>query len=320
MTLEVIKHPLLCHQRLTITITILACSIAFCTHRSNHHHPTAQPRANFDMETTTEFSLLDTIDEWVTAAFDLDARHPAEWAELDEQLGTTQYAYIKFGLLLERIRAKCAYKSAPVKLATFKDFCTQKIRLTVWQANSYIQAAQVAVYLAQAGFEILPKNYSQAAALIKLYNKDVGYYQERPALITAWENILAANTPTEITTYRINAQTDPDWAEKQSQKLSKVLLARAKHLAKQKGITVGEYLTELMNGDEEPGEIEVDTQVEQVQILDDLEREIIVLFERVSSRERMVISAIIEQLADRALGMLGVISDWMGRGIERSLY
>ena len=129
---------------------------------------------------------------------------------------------------------------------------------------------------------------------------------------------------TEITTYRINAQTDPDWAEKQSQKLSKVLLARAKHLAKQKGITVGEYLTELMNGDEEPGEIQVVTQVEfaveEVQILDELERELIVLFERVSSRERMVISAIIEQLADRALGMLGVISDWMGRGIERSLY
>ncbi len=276
------------------------------------------------MDTINESSLLNIIDEWVNAAFDIDARQPTEWAELDEQLITTQYAYIKFGLLLERIRTNCFYKYAQVKLSTFKQFCTEKIRLTVWQANSYIQAAKVAVYLAQAGFEILPKNYSQAAALIKVYNSEVGYYQERPALIAAWENILAANTPTEITTYRINAEIDPDWAEKQSMKLPKVLLDRAKKMAKAKGITVGEYLTDLMDEDEEPDDIcvvaPIELSTEEVQILDDLDREFTTLSERISGNYQTLTSPIIDEIAKRVLGILGEVYQWITGGIERSLY
>ena len=73
------------------------------------------------METTAEFSLLNLVNGWLIEAFDTDARHPAEWAELDEQLATTQYAYIKFGLLLERIRAK---KIAKAKGITVREYLT----------------------------------------------------------------------------------------------------------------------------------------------------------------------------------------------------
>jgi hypothetical protein len=276
------------------------------------------------METTAEFSLLNLVNGWLIEAYDTDARHPAEWAELEEQLATTQYAYIKFGLLLERIRAKCFYKYAEAKLSSFKDFCTQKIHLTVWQANSYIQAAKVAVYLAQAGFDTLPKNYSQAATLIKVYNQEVGYYDERPALEQAWKNILAANTPTEITTHRINAEIDPDWAEKQSQKLPKVLLDRAKKIAKAKGITVREYLTDLMDGDEESEEIESIIPLElsdlDVQILDDLDLEFAALAGRVLSDNRPVTNPIVARIAERILGILGEIYVWMRGGAAWSLY
>ncbi len=233
-------------------------------------------------------------------------------------------AYIKFGLLLERIRAKCFYKYAEAKLSSFKEFCTHQIRLTVWQANSYIQAAKVAVYLAQAGFDILPKNYSQAATLIKVYNQEVGYYEERPALEQAWKNILAANTPTEITTHRINAEIDPDWAEKQSQKLPKVLLDRANKIAKTKGITVREYLTDLMDGDEEDDEIESVISLKlpdiDVQILDDLDLEFAALSVRISSDYQPLNCLIIDEISDRILGILGEIYVWMRGGTTWSLY
>lgn len=275
------------------------------------------------MEITAEFSLPSLVTGWLIEAFDTDARHPSEWAELDEQLATTQYANIKFGLLLERIRAKCSYKYAKAKLSSFKDFCTQKIHLTVWQANSYIQAAKVAVYLAQAGFDILPKNYSQAATLVKVYNQEVGYYEERPALERAWKNILAANVPTEITTDRINAEIDPDWAEKRSSKLPKTLLDRAKKIAQAKGLTVREYLTDLMDGDEETEEIESAITLElsdaDVQVLDDLDLGFSALSEQISSDDRTVNNIIIERIAERILRIIEAVCVWMRGGRKWSL-
>ncbi len=277
------------------------------------------------MEITAECSLSNLVNGWLIEAFDTDARHPSEWAELDEQLATTQYAYIKFGLLLERIRAKCFYKYAEAQLSSFKDFCTEQIHLTVWQANSYIQAAKVAVYLAQAGFDILPKNYSQAATLIKVYNQEVGYYEERPALEQAWQNILAANTPTEITTHRINAEIDPNWAEKQAQFGSKVLLDRAKKIAKTKGLTVREYLTDLMDGDEEDDDkiesvISPELSDADVQILDDLDLKFAALPVRISSDYQPVHRLVIDKISNRILGILGEIYVWMRGGTTWSLY
>jgi hypothetical protein len=188
----------------------------------------------------------------------------------------------------------------------------------------YIYAHRTAY--SQAGFEILPKNYSQAATLIKVYNQEVGYYEERPALEQAWKNILAANTPTEITTHRINAEIDPDWAEKQSQKLPKVLLDRAKKIA------VREYLTDLMDGDEESVEIESVISLElsdtDVQILDDLDLEFAALSGRVSSDYQPTINPIVARIAvgaqptvgNRILGILGEIYVWMRGGTAWSLY
>ncbi|WP_295618528.1 hypothetical protein [Chamaesiphon sp. GL140_3_metabinner_50] len=232
------------------------------------------------METIAERSienhLLDFIEEWKADLFDLNFKDVDGWNEGNRLVASAQYAYIKFGLTLEKIRNQCAYKYCQDKLKTFAQFCRQKLKLTVWQANSYIEAADTAMYLADSGFEILPRNYSQAAVLTKAKKLETGYYQDHPMLEQIWGTLVANTIPEKITANAIEKALDPDYEEKQSLRLPKRLLARAKIQARLKGMTVEEYLDELMNEDAQdshPVEPEVDNRVtpEMSQILDEVE-------------------------------------------------
>ena len=207
------------------------------------------------METTAERSienhLLDLLEEWKADLFDLNFKDIDGWSDANRGLASAQYAYIKFGLILEKIRNQCAYKYCEDKLKTFAQFCRQKLKLTVWQANSYIEAADTAMYLADSGFEILPKNYSQAAVLTKAKKLETGYYQDHPMLEQIWGTLISNTTSEKITANAIEKAIDPQYEEKQSLRLPKRLLARAKIQARLKGMTVEDYLDELMNGDAE---------------------------------------------------------------------
>jgi hypothetical protein len=233
------------------------------------------------MEATWEISieshLTHLITEWKIDILDLDCKDLNGWNEANRELAAAQYAYIKFGLILEKIRNECAYKYCQNKLKTFAQFCRQKLKLTVWQANSYIEAAATAMYLANSGFDILPKNYSQASVLTKAKKLATGYYQEHPILEQIWSNLIANSESEKITASAIEKAIDPFYEQKQSLKLPKRILARAKMQARQKGITVEEYLDELMNGDVEDPSIESDCEVasqvtaEMSKIVDEVE-------------------------------------------------
>jgi hypothetical protein len=233
------------------------------------------------MEQTWEISieshLLDLIAEWKTDLFDLNFKDIDGWSDSNRELAAAQYAYIKFGLILEKIRNESAYKYCQDKLKTFAQFCRQKLKLTVWQANSYIEAADTAIYLANSGFDILPKNYSQASVLTKAKKLEMGYYQEHPILEEIWSNLIANSESEKITASAIEKAIDPLYEQKQSLKLPKRLLARAKIQARAKGMTVEEYLDELMNGDVEDCPIESDCEVanqvtaEMSKIVDEVE-------------------------------------------------
>jgi hypothetical protein len=233
------------------------------------------------MEATWEISieshLTHLITEWKIDILDLDCKDLNGWNEANRELAAAQYAYIKFGLILEKIRNECAYKYCQDKLKTFAQFCRQKLKLTVWQANSYIEAAATAMYLANSGFDILPKNYSQASVLTKAKKLATGYYQEHPILEQIWSNLIANSESEKITASAIEKAIDPFYEQKQSLKLPKRLLARAKMQARQKGMTVEEYLDELMNGDVEDPSIESDCEVadrvseEMSKIVDEVE-------------------------------------------------
>jgi hypothetical protein len=232
------------------------------------------------MEITTELSieshLLDLIEEWKADLFDLNFKDVDGWSDTNKALASAQYAYIKFGLILEKIRNQCAYKYCEDKLKTFAQFCRQKLKLTVWQANSYIEAADTAMYLADSGFEILPKNYSQAAVLTKAKKLETGYYQDHPMLEQIWGTLVANTASEKITAQAIEKAIDPDYDEKQSLRLPKRLLARAKIQARLRGITVEEYLDELMDADADEGcsvdpETSIPVTPEMSQMLDELE-------------------------------------------------
>jgi hypothetical protein len=233
------------------------------------------------MEATWEISieshLTHLITEWKIDILDLDCKDLNGWNEANRELAAAQYAYIKFGLILEKIRNECAYKYCEDKLKTFAQFCRQKLKLTVWQANSYIEAAATAMYLANSGFEILPKNYSQASVLTKAKKLATGYYQEHPILEEIWSNLIANSESEKITASAIEKAIDPFYEQKQSLKLPKRILARAKMQARLKGMTVEEYLDELMNGDVEDPSIESDCEVanqvtaEMSKIVDEVE-------------------------------------------------
>ncbi len=232
------------------------------------------------METIAERSieqhLLDLIEEWKADLFDLNFKDIDGWTDANRALASAQYAYIKFGLILEKIRNECAYKYCQDKLKTFAQFCRQKLKLTVWQANSYIEAADTAMYLADSGFDVLPKNYSQAAVLTKAKKLETGYYQDHPMLEQIWGTLVANTAAEKITANAIEKAIDPDYEEKQSLRLPKRLLARAKIQARLKGITVEEYLDELMNADADEGrpvdpESAIPVTPEMSQIIDELE-------------------------------------------------
>jgi hypothetical protein len=131
--------------------------------------------------------------------------------------------------------------------------------------------------LANAGFDILPKNYSQASVLTKAKKLETGYYQEHPILEEIWSNLIANSESEKITASAIEKAIDPLYEQKQSLKLPKRLLARAKMQARLKGMTVEEYLDELMNGDVEDSSIESDCEVanqvtaEMSKIVDEVE-------------------------------------------------
>jgi hypothetical protein len=232
------------------------------------------------METIAERSienhLLDLIEEWKADLFDLNFKDADGWSDANRTIASAQYAYIKFGLILEKIRNECAYKYCEDQLKTFAQFCRQKLKLTVWQANSYIEAADTAMYLANSGFEILPKNYSQAAVLTKAKKLETGYYQDRPLLEQIWGSLVANTASEKITASAIEKAIDPDYDEKQSLRLPKRLLARAKIQARLRGITVEEYLDELMDADADEGcivdpETAIPVTLEMSQIIDELE-------------------------------------------------
>ena len=227
-------------------------------------------------ERSIEHHLLDLIEEWKTDLFNLNFKDIDGWNDGNRAIASAQYAYIKFGLILEKIRNECAYKYCEDKLKTFAQFCRQKLKLTVWQANSYIEAAATAMYLVDSGFEILPKNYSQAVVLTKAKKMETGYYQDHPKLEEIWYSLTSNTASEKITAQAIEKAIDPDYEHKQSLRLPKRLLDRAKIQARLRGITVEEYLDELMNGDAEdsrPADPEVASQVtpEMSEIIDELE-------------------------------------------------
>jgi hypothetical protein len=211
-----------------------------------------------------EVDIHDLLDEYKYEVMDLD-RHDIDWNEWE--LMNSQFAYIKFGLILERFRNESWWNRCKEKFSDFKNFCERKINLNVWQANDAIASARSALRLAKIGFPELPRNASQALALSKL---------SLDRACDVWENICDKFAPHKITAAIIKQEIAPAAQPLKAKMMLPVdLVDRIHHEAAQRGLSVNDYLAESLFGEDtspEPqGEPEpVDPVVDE--IMDALDR------------------------------------------------
>jgi hypothetical protein len=188
----------------------------------------------------------------------------AEW-----ELITNQYAYIKFGLILEKIRNQSWWQKCSEKFSDFRSFCQTKVNLNIWQVNSAIDSARLAVRLVGLGFTELPRNASQALKLAKLSLDD---------LARIWGGILENYQGHKITALAIESAIDPDKQPKTNTlRLPRELVDTIAEQAMNAGLSIQDYLTQLTdpNGEDEsietsqPSSIEMSD--EQLAVIDRVE-------------------------------------------------
>jgi hypothetical protein len=230
--------------------------------------------------TAENFFSAASLEDWYREIQDIDIKDPWGWDWLNNQLFNTQYSYIKLGFLLTKIRNTCAWKYCGEKFHSFKQWCREIVHLPIWQVNQYIEASEIANYLKNHASGVLPKNLAQCMALKKAYHAEVEYYGERPQLDAAWANVTHHYKPHQITAGKIHATVDPDWQDNQPSKIERTIVDRAVQQAAKKGMTLNEYLGDLIGQDEyeetidlNPTETQSDITDEQVAALDALDRQ-----------------------------------------------
>jgi hypothetical protein len=195
-----------------------------------------------------DFSLGSLVTE-----FQVDVSYfcPDEIDRVEYELFANQYAYIKFGLILEQFRNKSWWKRCHDQFRDFREFCKQKVNLSRWQVVNAIKAANVAVKLVFLGYSDLPRNASQALALADL---------SLERLSVVWGGILARLMPHQITTDVIKREINPDLARLASTiRIPTVLLQQLRQQAGDLGLTLNEYLAQLADGQSPDGGREIET-------------------------------------------------------------
>ncbi len=158
---------------------------------------------------------------------------------IEWQLVQNQYSYIKFGLILEKIRNRAWWAKCGEKFADFRQFCQIKTNLSIWQVVNAIKSAQVAVKLTFLGFTEIPRNASQALKLADLSIERLG---------EVWANVLAKCQGHKITADAIAKEINPDAQPLRSSVMLPVELAdKLSREAVMRGISVAEYIGELMD-------------------------------------------------------------------------
>lgn len=170
---------------------------------------------------------------------DISYLHSGDMVDIENELTRSQYGYIKFGLLLERIRNGCFWKGCVEKFLDFRSFCIAKTRITIWQCLNAIESAQVAVRLNSLGYSDLPRNASQALKMSKLTIEE---------LDRVWGQVLTESVDGKITGLAIEYAIDPDKIPvTETIKIPAKLSEKWRQQASDRGITLTEYLDQLVD-------------------------------------------------------------------------
>ena len=212
--------------------------------------------------------LLDFSLENLVVEFQLDVSYlcPSEIEKAEYELLANQYAYIKFGLILEKFRNQSWWKRCHEKFRDFKDFCKQKVNLSRWQVVNAIKSANVAIRLVFLGFSNLPRNASQALAMADLSLERLG---------EVWGNITQNLAQHQITTDVIKREINPDAVSLASTiRIPTALLGRLREQAHDVGLTLNQYLEQLADAQSPDGSREVEIEPptdEEIACIDRLE-------------------------------------------------
>jgi hypothetical protein len=212
-----------------------------------------------------ELNIADLIDEFQIDVTFLDK---GDIDETEYELAISQYAYVKFGLVLEKVRNQCIWKRCAQKFADFRDFCQSKVNLSIWQVANAIKSAQVAVNLVFLGFTELPRNASQALKMSELSIERLG---------EVWGKVVSSCEGHKITALAIESQINPDKAvTSETVRLPARVADALRSQAIAVGMTLTEYLEELAFEDKkddaiEPTESEIEINAEMSAIIDRVE-------------------------------------------------
>jgi hypothetical protein len=205
----------------------------------------------------------------ITIDFEDDVRNLDSIDDSEYELLTSQYAYIKFGLILEKVRNQCWWQKCSEKFSDFRSFCQSKVNLNIWQVSNAIKSARVAMQLVWMGFTDLPRNASQALKLADLSIERLG---------EVWGNILAKHQAHKITASAIESEIDPDkQAKSENIRLPRHVAEALRGQAIAAGMTLGEYLELLADpmGEDRPEDeataATVELNQEQLAIIDRVE-------------------------------------------------
>jgi hypothetical protein len=216
-----------------------------------------------DENQSDRLQLDDLIDYLQYSVLHLD---PSDMTEVENELMISQYAYIKLGLILEKVRNQCMWKKCLEKFSDFRSFCQRKVNLNIWQATNAIKSAQVAVKLSFLGFTELPRNASQALKMADLSIERLG---------EVWGNVIKSCAGHKITALAIDSQIDPDKvAANSTLKLPTAVVDGLARQAIEHGLTLKEYLKRLANGedlDDESSQVQAEVTEEMTEIVDALD-------------------------------------------------
>ncbi len=222
-----------------------------------------------DGDTIRPLNVADLIAEFRD---DVDRLHHADVDEAEFELIYSQYAYVKFGLVLEKVRNRCMWQRCTQKFVDFRQFCQAKVNLNIWQVTNAIKSAQVAVRLAFLGFTELPRNASQALKMAELSIERLG---------EVWGQVLNTCTGHKITALAIEAQINPDkQSSTETIKLPTHVADALREQAIAAGMTLAQYLEELASPIEEIAADE-DEAIEQAECAIELNPEQMAIVDRV---------------------------------------
>jgi hypothetical protein len=216
------------------------------------------------MQTINQFDLSELVHE-----FEDDVNWLDDINEAEQQLITSQYAYIKFGLVLQKVRNQCMWKRCAQKFLDFRSFCQSKVNLNIWQVSNAIKSAQVAVRLTFLGFTDLPRNASQALKMGDLSIERLG---------EVWGNVIKSCQGHKITALAIEQAVNPDkQPTTDTLKIPTLLGDKIRREAIERGISVTEYLEGLITGQYQHAECQSDNEhnfsEDEAKVIDDLDRQ-----------------------------------------------